>query len=889
MNRQTRSNISIMLSVLFLISGCKPIQPFFFQEDGNLLGEGDLSHYMDVATDIEYPDVDVASLAEVEMARAPLTLSNSENFEVREISLEEVTRIALTNSLVIRQLGGRITDGGSNISGTAPEILSNNPGGALTSYDPALVETGNGTGTGNPNSGTGVEAALAEYDAVLDSSITWQKNDRPQNFRTGGSFGSFFANNFQQDTNNFTLGISKVTASGTTFGIRNTTAYDSNNNGSRAVPSDWTTNIEATVSQPLLQGFGAQLNRIQGPQSFQQAAGGVTNQIDGVIISRIRHDVSLADFEKGVSELMLEIEDVYWELYFAYRDLEAKKIGRDSSQETWMKIKALQRVSVKGGEADKEARSRSQYFLFHAQVQTALTNLYRREASLRYLMGLSASDGFLFLPSDEPTTAQVHFDWQAIHSEALVRRSEVRRQKWIVKRRELELIATRNNLMPRLDAVGRYRWLGAGDDLLDSNPTGIGPFGDGSNAVESLTSGRYQEWEMSLQFSMPIGFRNAQAGVRHHQLLLARERGVMKDLELAISHQLSDAYRDLDHNFVQAQTFFNRRVATVDQVRSVEAVYDSGRLTLDFLLDTLRDRADAESTYYRSLVDYNRTIMRVHYRKGSLLEYNGVYLAEGPWPVKAQFDALRRARQRDASTYLDYGFSRPNVISRGQHAQVYGQPMPQVPTPADNGPMNQQAFPVEEAPLENQPIENGPIKQEPIQTPIEKQITTASAVHYQSIVGPLAVVDQASAVAETVVASNELPTRLAAVTPTQLPVVGALIEVPMTSLPVQSSLVQSNIVKPELHTNPYRQEMKNWMDSTTGGLPGRFSGANSLRPAQADATWAADRPTTNTNFGSTTVNVPSANDINAATHEYQTHHTSVETSANAAVRAGTER
>ncbi len=40
--------------------------------------------------------------------------------------------------------------------------------------------------------------------------------------------------------------------------------------------------------------------------------------------------------------------------------------------------------------------------------------------------------------------------------------------------------------------------------------------------------------------------------------------------------------------------------------------------------------------------------MNVHYRKGSLLDYDGVYLAEGQWPAKAYFDAMRQARKRDA-------------------------------------------------------------------------------------------------------------------------------------------------------------------------------------------------------------------------------------------------
>jgi outer membrane protein TolC len=693
MKRQTRNAISLVLCSLTLASGCKPIQPFFFAEDGNILGKGDLSHYLNVATEIEYPDVDSMPLDEVTGAAAPLTITNSENFDVWDITLEEVTRITLTNSKVIRQLGGRISDGGSNIAVATPETLQQGAANAVTTYDPALVESGNGTGTGSQYSGTGVESALSEFDATLDYTATWNKNDRPQNF--GGIAGNLFAPVLLQDQGNYSVGINKTAATGTTFGIRNNTIYDFNNNASRISPGDWFTNIEASFTQPLLQGAGVQYNRIAGPQSFQQANGGIPNQIDGVVIARIRYDIALTDFEEGVRNLMRDVEDAYWELYFAYRDLDARKIGRDSALETWRKVKALKGVGTQGGEADKEAQARSQYFLFRSQVEAALTNLFRIENRLRYMMGLAATDGRLLRPVDEPTTARIDFDWASVHLEALTRRTEIRSQKWMIKRREMELIATKNNLLPRLDAGGTYRWLGAGNDLInDGSPTGVPPtvnhFANGTSAWESLTSGDFQEWQLAVQFSMPIGFRNALAGVRHHQLLLARERAVLEDLELEVSHQLADAVRDIDFNFQNTQTNFNRRVASQDEVDAVRTVYESGRVPIDLLLDAQRRRAEAESAYYRSLVDYNRAIMRVHYRKGSLLEYNGVYLAEGPWPAKAYFDALRRARHRDASTFIDYGYSRPNVISRGPVGQflnptIGGGEVLESPTPIEPG------------------------------------------------------------------------------------------------------------------------------------------------------------------------------------------------------------
>lgn len=679
MHRQSRDFFCVLLAAAILATGCAPTQPFFFMEDG------DLSHYVDVATQIEYPDVEECSLDEVTHAMAPLTLRNAEDYQVWDLTLEEATRITLTNSQVMRQLGGTVQE-------NAPETISRNlinSAAVTTTYDPAATESATGTAFGSAFNGTGTEAALSAFDAQLDSSVSWANNDRPVN-----TVLNFQGNPFRQDTGNFTLGVTKTAATGTQFAFRNNTIYDGNNNFiAQGAPSfsTWETNFEAFFNQPLLQGAGTQYNRIAGPFAFDQYATNGVNPFDGVVLARIRTDLSLADFEGGARNLMRDVEQAYWQLYFAYRDLEARKIGRDSALQTWKQVSALARQGARGGSADREAQSRAQYFQFKAQVEQGLSALYAAENRLRYIMGLSVSDGRLIRPADEPTTALVAFDWCAIHSESIARRVEVRKQKWTIKQRELELIAARNHLLPRLDAFGTYRWLGAGDMLFENSPANPGtPFSPNSGAFDSLTTGNFQEWELGLRFSLPIGFRQQLSTVRHHQLLLARDRALLQDLELEVSHQLGDALRDLDLNYGLTETNFNRRAAAQREVEAVEVSYEANRVTLDLLLDAQRRRSEAETAYYRSLVDYNLAILDVHFRKGSLLDYNGVFLAEGPWPGKAYFDAMRRARKRDASLHLDYGFTRPNVISRGPHGQrIDGCEVPHYggyPTPATYGP-----------------------------------------------------------------------------------------------------------------------------------------------------------------------------------------------------------
>ena len=55
-----------------------------------------------------------------------------------------------------------------------------------------------------------------------------------------------------------------------------------------------------------------------------------------------------------------------------------------------------------------------------------------------------------------------------------------------------------------------------------------------------------------------------------------------------------------------------------------------------------------------------------------MLEYNNISLEEGLWPEKAYWDAHERARERDAARFIDYGASRPKVISRGEYNQFTG-------------------------------------------------------------------------------------------------------------------------------------------------------------------------------------------------------------------------
>jgi outer membrane protein TolC len=623
------------ISVL-LLSGCQPTQPFFLNEDG------DLSHYLDTATEIDYPDVAIESLPDAAQAKTPHSVINSDEPTHWDLSLQEVVSISLANSKVIRSIAQvrQTRQVGQGVAGP-PETLTLNPDFTPTIYDPAIEESG-------PN---GVETALSAFDAQWNTNVFWEKTDRPQNV-DADSGSLIFARLLDRDAANFQSELTKRAATGTQWSFRNISTYDASNRPLKVQASEWLTSFEAEARHPLLRGGGTEVNRVP------------------VLLARIRTDISLAQFDQAVRDHLIEIERAYWDLYFFYRNLETAKVGRNSALGTWKRIWAMGQGPNVAGE--QEAQSREQYFFFRGRLEEAKRDLLIAERQLRYLMGIAPTDDRIIRPIDHPTLARVKFDWSDILTESLTRAPEIRRQKWLIQQRELELIAARNTLLPQVDLVALYRWLGLGDDLWQAERDGTNFPDFGSLAFDELSEGRFQEWRLGVDVKMPLGARAGHAAVRNSQLTLARDKARLEDLELEISHGLTDAVQRLDANYALTQTAFLQRSAAETQVKRLEAKVDVGAVPLDLLLDAQRREADAERAFFQSLLQYNLAILEVHYRKGSLLEYCGVALQEGPWPAKAYFDALIRARQRDASYYFDYGFTRPDVVSRGPVEQNVG-------------------------------------------------------------------------------------------------------------------------------------------------------------------------------------------------------------------------
>jgi len=625
-----------LLASSLLLSGCLVLKP------PCELPEEDAFYRTVAAAPLEVQEQNPAGFLPLS-TEAPLVVDEKSPPPSWDLTLSEAVQLGLENSKVLRDLGGNVL--------RRPDL-------AQTIHDPAVQAT-------DPR--FGMEGALAAFDAQVATRLFAFKNDRAFNNLFAGG-GTFF---FKQDLDNFVTELSKTSATGGSFAIRHHIDYDANNAPANLFPNYYNVDFEGEFRQPLLQGGGVTFNRIAGPK----ATPGLVN---GVVIARINNDVSTAEFEIGLRDLISNLENGYWDLYYAYRELDAKIAARDTSLKTWRIIHANVEQG-RGYSKLQEVQSLEQYYRFQEEVIDALGGrvvdrtrtfngssggtfrgvggVQAAERKLRLWMGMPINDGRLIRPTDAPPEAHIVFDWDTIMEESLATRPDLRRQQAKVQRYQAELIANRNFLLPQLDFIGRYRWRGFGNDLLGPRDS-LDPI---NNAYANLATGMFQEWELGFEYSMPLGFRQGYAAVRNAQVHIARERAILEEQERQAIHDLSSAFADAERAYVLMQVAYNRLNAAQEQYQRADNAFFNlgGKVSLELVLDARIRLAEAETSYHRSRIEYAVAVKNVHFEKGSLLDYNGAALADEACCEGARNTIVHRIATAPDETPINYALDKP--------------------------------------------------------------------------------------------------------------------------------------------------------------------------------------------------------------------------------------
>ena len=514
----------------------------------------------------------------------PQTSAPNPTGPAQPVDLAFVIRQALASSAVIR-------DPNQFLAPSNP--LLNNPEQVASSLDPEIYAT----------SGLGVDAALATMDAQLASGAQWGQDALLQtnNFFTGNVAP---ANILVSESGSVYGRIDKPTAGGGLVSLVHNWNYTPDSLPSRDFNSRYVGFLRTEVRQPLLAGRGREFTDIAGPVSRTRGQLG-----RGVRVARLDQAISLAEFETQLALLVKQSQDAYWDLWLANETHRSLAASRDSARALWDRVAARSTAGLEGGDAADEAQAEEAYLRRETAVSDAAAELAHREQRLRRLIGLPAEGCPLMVPAEQPFDGQVMLDWSGSIATAIATRVELRQQRMRLESLQWQARAAASLTRPQLDLVAGAQVNGFGDDV----------FGNGTGAYRSLFGGEHGGWNVGMEFSVPLRNRAAHAQRRHLEQRASKARQVLAAQEEEVRHELAYSHREIDRAYRGVTLAARRRTAATRRQAAAEADARAGRRSVDLVLRAQAALADAQRDYLASLVDYNKSLVALKHREGTLL------------------------------------------------------------------------------------------------------------------------------------------------------------------------------------------------------------------------------------------------------------------------------
>ena len=638
----------------------------------------------------------------------PRTTNDPEAQEIWQMTLQDAIRIGLDNSEVVRiiSLGAQ----GIPVSGFEPTPLNTGATAGIASslgasplftvYDPAIQETA-------------IASALSAFDTNVLTSLLWGHSVAPfNNAITAGTFigATRFPIVFNQDTATFQAGLQKHTATGATLGVTHNVSYLYTNSPTNVTPSAYTTNVQLTLTQPLLGSAPLATGNANAPGSPGQPVGLEANRAP-IVIARLNADGAVWRFKANVLQAVRSIEQQYWSLAQQHVQLWSSEKAVELAEEILRREQS--ELEVGRGTVADVAEASQRLEQFRLDLVTKTSDVITTERQLRNILGLPPADNRRIVPVTEPTEARVEPDWDSSLAQMLTFQPDIVVQTLLVRIQELTLLIARNQLLPQLNLNALYQFNGLGRDLdtAEAVMTGkhlqaIDPLVQTQRAAAGLgtapgTYRDFQSWQIGFTFQMPLGMRNSLANVRSQQYNLLKQRAYLQQIVHQTIHSLARFFLEVDANYKQFKTASRLRAAAAQRLEAQRAFYEEGRITIDRYLDAVSQYASAVAQEAQFKTSYNISIVALEEAKGTLLAYDNIAVAEGPLPAKAYVQAKDQQVGHRILPIPPNGDYHPRPLN-GPASSDPVPPMappgsepdsPRPPLPAPGGPLGPPPFP----------------------------------------------------------------------------------------------------------------------------------------------------------------------------------------------------
>ena len=323
---------------------------------------------------------------------------------------------------------------------------------------------------------------------------------------------------------------------------------------------------------------------------------------------------------RGFAEaLVAEVEETYWDYILAQRQIqifeESLKLAEQHLRETKEIIEVGKLAETELVAAQAEIALRRQE-LIEAQNVMASTRL----RLLRLLNppgpGLWKKELILL---NQPDVPRIELDDAEAHVKVALRmRPDLNQARLGIKYGDLEIVKTKNGLLPKMDLFISLGKTGYADSFGDS--------------VSDITNDDYDVLA-GLKFEFP--FRNREPRARHERARLTRLQAQEALSNLSQLVELDVRTATLEINRAEQQIEASRATRQLEQekVRIEAEKFRVGRSTNFLVAQAQRDLVRSQILEISSVVNYLKALVALYRVEGSLLERWGIK-APGKDPVE---------------------------------------------------------------------------------------------------------------------------------------------------------------------------------------------------------------------------------------------------------------
>jgi outer membrane protein TolC len=365
---------------------------------------------------------------------------------------------------------------------------------------------------------------------------------------------------------------------------------------------EYTSRLALTATQSLLRGFGTAVNLA----SLRQA----------------RVDVLTSQYElRGYAEtLVSDVEKAYWNYALARRQTEivvqSLKIAEDQLTNTQERVRVGKLAGAQLAAAEAEVALRKEELINARSTED--------KALLTLLRLLSPPDGQMYRRPvtilDPPIPPQVELGSIDLHVQtAMQQRPDLNQARLQINRGDLEIVKTRNGLLPLLDLFITLGKTGYAESF-------------GSSMGDMFESKSY-DITVGLEFEQPPLNRSAKA--LHRKAVLTRDQYLAA---LANQAQLAEldvrtAYIEVLRTREQVSATAATRKAQEEVLRVEMARFQAEKSTSLLVNIAQRDLLSSRVAEVQAVVNYLKALVDLYRLEGSLLERRGI-AAPGGAPVE---------------------------------------------------------------------------------------------------------------------------------------------------------------------------------------------------------------------------------------------------------------